>query len=181
MLRSAKQDLLGNGDVILDVEKRFANLGSNMGSRQLNRKLETGTLTVIKNRITRNSEKLAVISLALMTRRTASRRHSYSASRNGHDRTRRVFCPCKSQKNLQDGKGQFAVEVIFGNPEPSLVILHRGKDIRWGCSTGMDDYHRPVLKSDVTNGRKGQMASDIVPVEHRSGGQAGPARLAWNG
>src|ERR1700730_6404598 len=82
--------------------------------------------------------------------------------RNGHDCTRRVFRPCKSQKNLQDSKGQFAVEVIFGNPEPSLVILHRGKDIRWGGSTGMDDYHRPVFKSDVTNGRKGQMASDIV-------------------
>src|SRR6201995_1787691 len=91
-----------------------------------------------------------------------SRRHSYSAIRNGHDRTRRVFRPCKIQKNLHDGKGQFAVEVIFGNPEPSPMILHRGKDIRWGRSTGMDDYHRPVLKSDVTNGRKGQMASDIV-------------------
>src|ERR1700761_7715034 len=90
------------------------------------------------------------------------RRHSYSASRNGHDRTRRSFRPCKSQKNLHDGKGQFAVEVVFGNPEPSPVILHGGKDIRWGRSTRMNNYHRPVLKSDVTNGRKGQMASDIV-------------------
>src|ERR1700733_13467155 len=86
----------------------------------------------------------------------------YSASRNGHDGTRRDFRPCKSQKNLQDGKGQFAVEVVFGNPEPGPTILHRGKDIRWCRSTGMDDYHRPVLQSDVAHGRKGQMLRDIV-------------------
>ena len=98
----------------------------------------------------------------LMTRRGFSCWHSYSAGWNGHYGTRRGLGPCKSQKNLHDGKGQFAVEVIFGNPEPGPVILHRGKDIRWGRSTGMDDYHRPVLKSDVTNGRKGQMASDVV-------------------
>jgi hypothetical protein len=88
--------------------------------------------------------------------------HSYSAGWNGHYGARGDFRPCKSQKNLQDGKGQFAVEVIFGNPVPSTMILHGGKDIRWGRSTGMNDYHRPVLKSDVTNGQKGQMASDIV-------------------
>src|SRR5271154_1037491 len=95
-------------------------------------------------------------------RRGFSCRHSYSAGWNGHYGTRRGFRPCKSQKNLQDGKGQFAVEVVFGNPEPGPVILHRGKDIRWCCNTGMDDYHRPVLQSDVTYGRKGQMPADIV-------------------
>jgi hypothetical protein len=89
-------------------------------------------------------------------------RHSYSARRNGHDGTGCVFRPCQSQKNLQDGKGQFAVEVIFGNPELGLAILHRGKDIRWWRSTGTDDYHRPVLQSDVTHGRKGQMLCDII-------------------
>jgi hypothetical protein len=47
-------------------------------------------------------------------------------SRNGHDGTGRVFRPCQSQKNLQDGKGHFTVEVIVGNPEPGLAILHRG-------------------------------------------------------
>src|ERR1700730_10289125 len=77
-------------------------------------------------------------------------RRSYSASRNGHDGTGRVFRPCQSQKNLQDGKGHFTVEVIVGNPEPGLAILHRGKDIHWWRSTGTDDYHRPVLQSDVT-------------------------------
>jgi hypothetical protein len=48
LLRSAKQDLLRNGGLIRDVEKRFANLGSDMGSRQLNRKLETSTLLLSK-------------------------------------------------------------------------------------------------------------------------------------
>jgi hypothetical protein len=45
LLRSAKQDLPRNGGLVRAVEKRFANLGSDMGSRQLNRKLaKTGAL-----------------------------------------------------------------------------------------------------------------------------------------
>ena len=59
-----------------------------------------------------------------------SRRY-FSASRNGHDGARRDFGPGKSQKHLQDGKRKFAVEVVFGDPEPSPTIFHRGKDIRW--------------------------------------------------
>ena len=97
-----------------------------------------------------------------MARCGFSYRHFYSASRNGHYGTRCSFRPCKSQKNLQDCKGQLAVEVVFGNPEPGPAILHRGKDIRWCRITGMDDYHRPVLQSDVTHGRKGPMLRDIV-------------------
>ena len=114
-----------------------------------------------KTRPTDHSTKIVFIDLG-DTPSGFSCRHSYSASRNGHDRTRRDFRPCKSQKNLHDGKGQFAVEVVFGNPEPGPAILHRGKDIRWCRSTGMDDYHRPVLWSDVTHGRKRPMPRDII-------------------
>jgi hypothetical protein len=60
------------------------------------------------------------------------------------------------------GEGQFAIEVVFGNPEPALAILRRGKDILWCCGTGMDDYHRPVLRSDSPDGRKGQIPHNIV-------------------
>jgi hypothetical protein len=81
---------------------------------------------------------------------------------NGHDGARRDFRPCKSQKNLKDGKGQFAIEVVFGNPEPAPAVPRRGKDILWCCRTGMDDYHRPMLRPDVPDGRKGQIPHNIV-------------------
>src|SRR5208283_6167260 len=54
------------------------------------------------------------------------------------------------------------VEVVFGNPEPGPAILHRSENIRWCRGTGMDDYYRPVLQSDVTHDRKGPMPRDIV-------------------
>ena len=73
-----------------------------------------------------------------------------------------VLPPSLPQKNLDDGEGQLAVEGVFSNPEPSLTILHRCKDIsRCDCAR-MDDYHRSLLQSNVTHGRMGQMPCDIV-------------------
>jgi hypothetical protein len=69
LLRSAKQDLLRNGGLVRAVEKRFANLGSDMGSRQLNRKLENRRPAVIKNRITFDYEKCSIPN-RLLRRRT---------------------------------------------------------------------------------------------------------------
>jgi DNA invertase Pin-like site-specific DNA recombinase len=53
------------------------------------------------------------------------------------DGARRDFRPCKCQKNLKDGKGQFAIEVVFGNPEPALAL---------GQVAGRD-HRRPPLGS----------------------------------
>ena len=89
-------------------------------------------------------------------------RMSYSVSGDSHDGARRNFRPCKSQENLKDGKGQFAIEVVFGNPEPAPAILRRGKDIGWCRRTRMDDYYRPVLRSYVRDGREGQIPRNIV-------------------
>ena len=97
-----------------------------------------------------------------MTRSSFSCRLFDSACRNGHDSARRDFRPYKGEKNLQYGKGQFAVEVVLSNPEPSPEILYRGKDILWCHGTGMNDDNRPVLRSDVPHGRMGPMPHDIV-------------------
>ena len=83
----------------------------------------------------------------------------------------------QEQKNLQDGKGQFVVEIIFGNPEPGPVILHRGKDIRRRGSTGMDDHHRSVLSSDIPHSRKSQMPTDIIRRDIDLEGKLGQRRF----
>src|SRR5262249_53234058 len=85
-----------------------------------------------------------------------------SASRNGHNSAWHYLRPCQGQKNLEDGEGQLAVEVVFSNPEPTLTILHRCKDISRSRCTRMDDYHRSLLQPNVTHGRMGQMPCDIV-------------------
>ena len=95
--------------------------------------------------------------------------HCLFSVREHHDGARRDFRPCKSQKNLKDGKGQFAIEIVFGNPEPALAILRRGKDILRCCSTGMDDYHSAGAPVRRSRRSEGSNSAQYRPVGHRSG------------
>ena len=85
-----------------------------------------------------------------------------SANRNGQDGARRASRSCQSQKNLHDGKGQLAVKVVFSNPEQGSTISHRGKDLRWCRSAGVDNYNWLLPHLDVIHGRKSPMPRDIV-------------------